>query len=248
MSASALYAGTVRHRRFAERRREFRHGLVMAYVDLDELPSLLAGRLVRRRPGLVRFRRSDYLGDPGVPLADAVRARVEAETGAAPAGPIRVLTQLRTFGHCFNPASFYFCFGTGGRLEALVAEVTNTPWGERHSYVLTRGAVEGCVLQGESEKVLHVSPFFGMDQRYQWRVATPGESLALHIENHERGDRVFDATLSLRRRQLSRASLARVTARYPFATLRILALIYAHAAVIRLRGIRMRPHPAEAAG
>ena len=69
MTASALYEGTIRHRRFADRPGEFTHRIAMAYLDLDELPELLGGRLVRSRPGLVRFRRSDHLGDPGVPLA-----------------------------------------------------------------------------------------------------------------------------------------------------------------------------------
>lgn len=232
---SALYHGTVRHRRFAERERSFQHGLAMAYIDLDELPSLLGGRLVARTPGLVRFRRSDYFGTG--PLDEAIRERVGTD------GPIRVLTQLRSFGHCFNPVSFYYCFDRSERLQALLAEVTNTPWGERQSYVLTRGDLRGGVLRGESEKLLHVSPFFGMDQRYEWRVAEPGRTLAVHIESHERGRRVFDATLSLERRELTRGSLAAMAARYPFATLRILTLIYGHAAAIRMRGIRMRPHP-----
>ena len=140
MSHSALYEGCIRHRRFAVRRHEFRYRIAMAYIDLDELPDLLGGRLVRSRAGLVRFRRSDYLGDPAVPLADAVRAMVAERAGSAPQGPIRLLTHLRTFGHCFNPVSFYYCFAADGeRLETIVAEVTNTPWGERHAYVLARG-------------------------------------------------------------------------------------------------------------
>ena len=132
MTASALYEGTIRHRRFAVREQAFRHRLALVYVDLDELPALLGGRLVARRPGLVRVRRADYHGDPSVPLADAVRDLVARRTGADPAGPVRLLTQPRTLGHCFNPVSFYYCFAPGGEaLEAIVAEVTNTPWGER---------------------------------------------------------------------------------------------------------------------
>ena len=242
MTASAIYEGTIRHRRFAQREREFRHRIAMAYVDLDELPDLLSGRLVRRRPGIVRFRNADYLG------LDEIRGRVRAEFGFAPDGPIRVLTHLRSFGHCFNPVSFYYCFDRDERLTALVAEVTNTPWGERQSYALRRECGAGRVLRGESEKLMHVSPFFGMDQRYEWRVAEPGATLSVHIENHEAGRRAFDATLSLERRELSRRSRAAGTARYPAATLRVLALIYAHAAAIRMRGIRARPHPAKAAG
>ena len=240
MTASALYRGTVRHRRFAGRGREFTHGLSMAYIDLDELPSLVGGRLVTRRPGIVRFRRADYFGGSG-DLARAVREAAGVESD----GPTRVLTHLRSFGHCFNPVSFYYCFDEDERLEALLAEVTNTPWGERQSYVL-KGPAR--ILRGESEKLMHVSPFFGMDQRYEWRVAEPGETLSVHIENHEGGEKAFDATLALERSELTRASLAREAARYPAATLRILALIYAHAVAIRLSGIRTRPHPARAAG
>ncbi len=247
MTTSAIYEGTVRHRRFAEREREFEHRIALAYVDLDELPGLLGGRLAATGRGIVRFRRSDYFGDGD--LAGAVRERVAAETGSAPTGPVRVLTHLRSFGHCFNPVSFYYCFDEDEQLQALLAEVTNTPWGERQSYVLTRGDAAGSVLRGESEKLMHVSPFFGMDQRYEWRVAEPGETAAVHIENRERGGRLaFDATLSLERHELTRGSLATMTARYPLATLRVLALIYAHAVAIRLKGIRTRPHPAKAAG
>ncbi len=158
MSVSALYEGTIRHRRYAVRAVQFTHRLTLAYVDLDELPGLLGGSLVRRRPGVVRFRRADYLGDPAVPLGDAVRTLVAQRTGAAPGGPVRVLTGLRSFGHCFNPVSFYYCHDDAGRLAALVAHVTNTPWGERYAYVLPPGESAG-VLRGSASKQLHVSPF-----------------------------------------------------------------------------------------
>jgi DUF1365 family protein len=240
MSVSALYEGSVRHRRFAERANEFSARLTLAYIDLDELPGLLGGRLVASRPGMVRFRRDDYLGDPSQPLADCVRRH----TGTT--GPIRLLTNLRSFGHCFNPVSFYYCFGDDGTtLAAVLAEVTNTPWGERHVYAI--GGDGGGIVRGDSEKALHVSPFMGMEQRYEWNVATPDRTLSVHIENRERAAKAFDATLSLRRRELSRRSLAEATARYPFATLRVLALIYAHAARLKLKGVSVHPHPQGAA-
>jgi DUF1365 family protein len=193
----------------------------------------------------VRWRRRDYLGDPAQPLPEAVRDLVEQRTGARPGGPIRQLTQLRTLGHCFNPVSFYYCFDASGeRLEATVAEVTNTPWGERHAYVIARPAGDSNgVLRGSAAKRLHVSPFMGMDQRYDWRVADPAETLSLHIENHRGGDKVFDATLSLRRRELTRGALAAATARYPLATGRVLALIYAQALRLKLHGVPVHPHP-----
>jgi DUF1365 family protein len=235
MSANAIYEGTVRHRRFAERPHEFTYRLALVYLDLGE--PLPRGRLVK-------FERSDYLGDPAVPLEETIRGLVEERTGRRPTGPIRVLTQLRSFGHCFNPVSFYYCFDEAGeRVETVVAEVTNTPWGERHAYVVQRKGPG--ILKGDSEKVLHVSPFMDMDHRYDWRVADPGATLSVHIENRRDGELAFDATLSMRRRALTRRALAGVTARYPAATARVLALIYAHALRLKLKGVRVRPHPGE---
>ena len=171
-----------------------RYRLALVYLDLDELPRLLGGRLVDGRPGLVRFRRRDYLGDPARPLSAAVRDEVERQSGQRPEGPIRLLTQLRSYGHCFNPVSFYYCFDHDGqRLEHVLAEVTNTPWGERYPYVISasdagsRRAL-GAPLTGESQKRLHVSPFMGMDYTYQWQVSAPGRQLLVNIENHRGGN------------------------------------------------------------
>ncbi len=243
MSESCIYEGTVRHRRRSPRR-EFHYPVTLAYVDLGELPRLLGGRLASQRPGLLRFRRTDYLGAAGEPLDQAVRARVQEATGRRPAGPIRVLTQLRSWGHCFNPASFYYCFDGGGeRLLAIVAEVTNTPWGERHAYVLGAGEEPTALLRDSQPKRMHVSPLMGMDQQYGFRAAVPGASLSLHIESTEDERAVFDATLSLRRRELTPAAARRLAWRYPFASLRVLALIYAQALRARLAGAGYHPHP-----
>ena len=227
MTASALYEGTVRHRRMAVHSREFRYRIYMAYLDLDELPSLLGGRLASARPGLVRFRRSDYFGHPREDLAAAVRDAVLERTGTRPGGSVRLLTNLRAFGHCFNP---------------VLADVTNTPWGERHAYALSHSN-GGPVLSGRSEKLLHVSPFMGMDHEYEWRVGVPGERLSVHIESQRAGERAFDATLNLERRALTGRTLASATARHPMNTMQVLARIYGQALRLKLRGVPVHPHP-----
>jgi DUF1365 family protein len=244
LTASAIYEGTVRHRRFAVRPHQFRYRLALAYIDLDELPELLGGRLLARGPGLARFRRRDYLGDPAVPLADSVRDAVAALAGVRSAGPIRVLTNLSTFGHCFNPVSFYYCMDDHDEAtQAVVAEVTNTPWGERHAYVLAGSHTQDGVLAGSFAKALHVSPYMGMDHRYEWRMTAPAQTLSVHIESRRDGRLAFDATLSLRRRELTDASLTRLSARYPLNTVRTLALIYAQAALLKLKGVPVHAHP-----
>jgi DUF1365 family protein len=243
---SAVYEGTVRHRRFAVRAHEFRHRLALAYLDLDELPTLLGGRLVAPRPGPVRFRRHHYLGDEHIPLAQAVRDAVATQTGVRPSGPIRLLANLSSFGHCFNPVSFYYCMNESGTsLQAVLAEVTSTPWGERHAYVLeaipgvqSPSSARGGVLSGSFPKQLHVSPFMGMDHRYEWHMTAPARTLSVHISSSQGPQLAFDATLSLRRRELTSASLARLSA----TTLRTLASIYTQAALLKLKGVPVHPH------
>jgi DUF1365 family protein len=241
VTASAIYTGMVHHRRRVGRVHAFRYPIALQYVDLAEVDSLLDGRLVRKGFGVLRFRRQDYFGDRSVPLGDAVRAHVRNETGIEVDGAVRLLTQLRSFGHCFNPVSFYYCFDTAEQVLAIVAEVTNTPWGERHAYVLAPNAVGE--LTGSFPKRLHVSPFFGMNQTYSWNATTPSDSIVVHLDNIEDGVRVFEATLALRRHAFDAATVRRITRRYPAASLRSLALIYGHAAALRTKGVRFVKHP-----
>lgn len=239
---SCLYEGRVRHRR-ASPRDEFSYPLYMTYLDLDELPELLDGRWLwsARRPALAWFRRADYLGDPGVPLIEAVRELVYERVGVQADGAIRLLTHIRTFGHCFNPVSFYYCFDAAGEdVGFVVAEVTNTPWGERHAYVSR-------ALDSRHGKELHVSPFWGMDMQYDWRIGEPLDRLQVSIGADRSGERVFDATLALRRRPISRRALTALLLRHPPMTMKVSGAIYAEALRLRLKGIRPHPHPKAAA-
>jgi DUF1365 family protein len=219
----------------------------MLYLDLDELPALLARPWLRRwaQAGVIGFRRADYLGEPHQPLADAVRQAVADRTGERPRGPIRMLTHLRQFGYSFNPVTFYYCFDAADRLDAVVAEVTNTPWGERHAYVLEAARNLGSPDKQHYRfgKTFHVSPFMDMQCDYDWRVTNPGSSLVVHMENHTAAGRLFDATLSLRRRELSSAALARTLVAHPFMTARVSGAIYLQAARLWLKRTPFVPHP-----
>jgi DUF1365 family protein len=251
----------VRHRRRGEPADEFSYPLYMSYLDLDELPALFDGRWLwsARRPALAWFRRADYLGDPATPLAEAVRGLVRERVGVQADGPIRLLTHMRCFGHCFNPVSFYYCYAASGaragEVAAVVAEVTNTPWGERHAYVMavaeTADHGSAALMSASFAKQLHVSPLMGMEHTYHWRLTEPAEQLAVHIaaeraSGHDT-ESVFDATLALSRREISGPALARALLRYPLLTPRIMARIYGHALRLRLRGATYFPHPGQPA-
>ena len=216
-TASALYEGWVRHRRHGPVEHEFRYRICMASLDLAELPEVLdrVPLWSARRPAPARFRREDYLD-------------VEHH------GPVRLLTQVRTFGHLFNPVSLYYLFDDSGQnVERVLAEVTNTPWGERHVYEL-----DG--LDATVGKALHVSPFLGMDSEYRIRMTTPGEQLRVHMESMREGRTQFDATLALARRELTPGALLR----YPLMSLRVVAGIYAQALRLKLKGAPYHPRPA----
>lgn len=243
---SALYEGTVRHRRFAPVPHAFSYTMFMAYLDLAELDDAFRGRWLwsASRRALARFRREDHLGDPAVPLDRAVRDLVAEKTGRRPEGPIRLLTHLAYYGWCFNPVSFFYCFDRAGReVEFIVSEVSNTPWLERHCYVHDRRDSPGPVLRARMKKEFHVSPFMDMDQEYGWFFRDPGERLTVHMENFEKGAKLFDATMALVRRELDGRTLASALARWPFMTLKVVGAIHWQALKLWLKKVPVYTHP-----
>ncbi len=247
---SALYTGRLSHRRFAPREHQFSYRLFMMYVDLAELDRLFEGRWLWsvRRPALAWLRRADYIGDPSLPIDTVVRDRIAARTGVRPTGPIRMLAHLRYFGIGFNPVTFYYCFDAADtHVEYIVAEITNTPWNERHAYVLTdpEAEVRARVLRYRFAKEFHVSPFMPMEAVYDWRFGTPGKCLAVHMQNYQGGERVFDATLDLSRREISGAALARALLSFPCMTLSVIAGIYIQALKLWWKRIPFHSHPSK---
>jgi uncharacterized protein len=250
---SAIYRGWLDHRRMAPKRHAFRYPLFMLYLDLAELDTVFKGRWLwsTRRPAFARFQRGDHLGDTAEPLDEAVRRLVSERTGHRPRGPIRLLTHLRYCGYVFNPVSFYYCFDADDRrLEAVVAEVNNTPWGERHCYVLDGRGRDDCGgwLHARSAKAMHVSPFHPMAMDYEWGFRPPGERLAVRmtvspVAASSRPEFVFDATLAMQRVPINATTLAATLLRFPLMTLRVILAIHWQALRLWVKGVPVHERP-----
>lgn len=245
---SCIYEGRVKHKRSSPVEHAFEYRLFMMYLDLAELPRVFSRRWFwsADRRSLAWLKREDHMGDPARSLDDSVRDLVEKQTGRRPGGPIRLLTHLRYFGYCFNPVSFYYCFDQAGeRVETIVAEVNNTPWGEQHCYVLANGAELGQsgARRYKLTKQMHVSPFMPMDIEYDWRFSAPGDALAIHMLNLHRGAAMFNVSLALDRREISGPSLARVLIVYPWMTAKVFLAIHWQALKLWLKRCPFFIHP-----
>ncbi|MBM4005459.1 MAG: DUF1365 domain-containing protein [Planctomycetes bacterium] len=245
---SCIYHGTVAHQRFEPVTHRFSYKLYMLYLDLDELPGLVGrGKTISgSRFGLASFLRGDHLFDRERPLADEVRERVARQTGIACRGPIRLLTQLRYFGYYMSPLNLFYCLREcGTRVEAVVAEVNNTPWNERHCYLLWDGnrEPEDSGMRFIHPKDFHVSPFMDMDLEYDWRLSPPDASLKVCLANRRAGKTLFTASMNLERRELSRSALRRMSLRFPVMTARISAAIYLQALRLWWKKCPFYAHP-----
>jgi len=242
---SCLYRGYVRHRRGTPEH-QFRYSTSWAYFDLLELDQVISScwLLSKRRFAPISFRRSDHFGDSSQSLIELVREKLFRETQLTFDGPIRLLTQFSHFGIYFSPLNVFYCFDSNQTLQAMIAEVTNTPWNQKHTYVLwDANRVAGSTSRYSHAKAFHVSPFMGMEAEYHWRIPAPTDVLNLSIGSVRDGERIFHADLNLRRFPMTDRQLFRNVCRYPVATLQILGAIYAQAFRLWMKKCQFYPHP-----
>ena len=243
---SYLYRGVVGHRRFTPFNHFFTYPLFMAYIDLDTLDDFLKKSWFWNvnKKALVSFYRKDYHGDPSQDLSVSIRETVNKTIGLEIKGPIRLLTHLRYFGYCFNPVSFYYCFNEDDTdVDAIVAEVTNTPWKERHAYVIQNKNKNKTKLKSNFKKQLHVSPFWGMDHDYEWLFSKPEKKINVNMKNFRSDTKVFDANLNMVRSPFTKKGLLKNVLRFPFITIIVVTRIHFQAFKLWVKKAPFFIHP-----
>jgi DUF1365 family protein len=228
----------------------FEYSLFMIYLDLSELDDVFSGRWLWSTDhfNVACFNRAYHLGDPSVPLEQAVRDLVRERLGRRPEGPVRMLTQLRYFGYNFNPVSFYYCFDREGRgVETIIVEIHNTPWGEIFCYVLGEEQNKGSGKEKKFQisKQFHISPFMDMDINYQWEFIEPRDAVHVLMRSDENGEKIFDAELSMERREITGPVLSRMLIKYPFINIKIVGAIYWQALCLKVKGATFYTHPSK---
>ena len=248
--APGLAHGEVRHRRHLPKSHQLSYKQHMVLLDISAVPTSLcrSGWWAKLQRAGLSFVRADYMpaaaDQPHLSLQQSLRDRVEDETGTRPDGSIIMLAHLRQWGYCFNPVSFYFCHHQGA-LAAIIAEITNTPWGERHAYVLDVQQAEATAAgyRFRFSKAFHVSPYMPMDMDYCWTFTVREQHIAILMQLYREQRCVFDAAYGLRIEPWSEVALARMPWRYPLQCQRVWWGIYWHALMLKLKKIRFYPHP-----
>lgn len=235
---SAIYKGKVFHARHVPKKHHFHYNIFLFWLDLDELPQLqqqVTGFSLRNFAP-AQFKRSDYLGPMQQPLKDSVLERMSQLAGRQLSGKVFLLGQVRVFGLYFSPVNFYYLRDESGFYSHVLAEVSNTPWNNRHHYLVDLRD------QQDDQKAFHVSPFNPMDMQYQWNILQPNQKLALHL-SCKKDIRHFDANLQLVREELNSKSLFNVMLSIPSMTLKTVFGIYWQALKLFVKGIPVYSHP-----
>lgn len=241
---SCIYEGRLRHHRRQPKPHSFSYPLYMLWLDLAEVDQCFNGVIgwSSKRAALGQFKRSDYLRPIDQDLTTVVRQTVQAHCQFTPEGRICLLSQVRVLGAQFNPVVFYYCYDLHDNLQAIVAEITNTPWNERHCYVLD-ARKQTTPMHFEFTKAFHVSPFMPMALNYRWSFNLPGDHLLVHMQNFQSNSELFSATLNLKRHEMNARRLQGLLIRYPIMTVQVFLGIYWQALRLKLKSIPFYSHP-----
>ena len=242
---NAIYKGTICHTRFLPKKHTFEYKVNMLFIDLDEIKDAFAKNWFWsvNKFNLATFKRADYFGEKEVSIKDAISQLLIKTLKYKHVGKIYLLTNIRYFGYCFNPVSFYYCEDSKGKLVAIVSHITNTPWNEKYAYVNDCRHMPSSSKHFEFDKVFHVSPFMPMDMKYKWIFSTPKDFLFVSMDNIKNDNLYFNATLKLTKKAWTPQALNKILFFTMPMSIKGIMLIYWNAFILAVKRIKFYPHP-----
>jgi hypothetical protein len=247
-AAFNLYQGRVTHHRLLPKHHAFEYTIFMTYVDLAQLPNMCQMQRFwsLERFNLACFRQRDFGDGSNQPLTQQIKEFIQEQTQTSYQGKVFLLCHWRYFGILFNPIALYYCFDEQGiELQHVVAEVTNTPWLQRHRYLLTP-IKKLNAFYSTTEKSLHVSPFMPMNLSYHFDYQIPDRNLSFNMRVHNDKECVFTANLTLEKKMMTTKQRDRFILFYPWMTAKVIVGIYWQALKIKTKGLSFFPHPSKA--
>ena len=243
---SAIYFGTVSHRRFKPVTHSFSYSVFMAFLDIDQIQEMtgISRLLSYNRFNWASYDERDHFGDAKLPLRKRLELDAVAHGVSLPDGPVFLLTHLRYLGYNFNPVSFFYCYDAQERLQLVLAEVNST-FGESHNYWLWQDneLPSSNAKRYRNAKAMHVSPFMSMKLDYTFTFTPPDQNLVVHMDTIKDGKAFFDAKLKLERKPWSARSLHRALLAHPWMTAKVIFAIHWEALRLYLKKVPVFTHP-----
>lgn len=245
MNQSYFYEGNVMHSRLEPKKHSFTYQFFWTAISLDEIKEVFSKHILWSMDSwnVCSFRRKDHLGDSKMPLEQCVKDLVENKTGYRPMGSVQLITHMGYLGFRFNPVSFYVLRNELKKIEFIVAEINNTPWGEQFCYVIDARTQSEDSIKAEMRKEFHISPFFSMNIDYQWNFSFIENQLKIQMENWENGKKVFYVSVQVEQRELNKRNMTKFLFKYPFMTAQVIWGIYWQALRLWLKKIPVYTHP-----
>ncbi len=249
-----LFLGRVGHHRHGPEQHGFTYPVFFMGMDVDAMDAALQCEVPHAALpwpfrlngfGLLAVRHVDHGARDGSALGPWMRDLLRTANLPIEAGHcITLHTFPRVLGLGFNPVSFWLCRDAHGQVRALLAEVNNT-FGEHHNYLVARA--DGGPVQADDQlvarKAFHVSPFFPVQGRYQFRILAQGRDLQVRIDYRDEAGRGLFAYLHGSPQALTAGALTRAFVQHPLQTLTVLSRIHLHALRLWRKGVIFHKKP-----
>ncbi len=234
---SAIYNGTVIHKRFKPKLHFFKYKVFSLLIDLSDLNILNKNIsfFSYNKFNLISFFDKDHGDRDGKSLIEWVKKNLKENKIEHENIKIKLLCYPRILGYVFNPLSVFYIYDNKEKLISILYEVKNT-FGEQHTYIFK--VRNDNLLQHHCEKKFHVSPFIEMNCNYFFRILKPSEKISVIIDQYQLNEKILYASQDGTRADFTSSELIKSYLKHPLMTFKIISAIHFEAFKLWIKGIK----------